>query len=65
MIWHYIQTGWRPVLEILILTLGIYYAFRFVRGTAESCERPFFTSSAVPATGTSPVFASLERSWAA
>src|SRR2546421_2942446 len=24
---------WRPVLEILILTLGIYCAFRFVRGT--------------------------------
>ena len=24
---------WRPVLEILILTVGIYYAFRFVRGT--------------------------------
>src|SRR6266571_1164861 len=24
---------WRPVLEILILTVGIYYSFRFVRGT--------------------------------
>ena len=24
---------WRPVLEIIILTVGIYYAFRFVRGT--------------------------------
>src|SRR5438045_8437327 len=24
---------WRPVMEILILTVGIYYAFRFVRGT--------------------------------
>src|SRR3989449_421892 len=24
---------WRPVLEILILTVGIYYMFRFVRGT--------------------------------
>src|ERR1043165_5388975 len=24
---------WRPVVEILILTVGIYYAFRFVRGT--------------------------------
>ena len=33
MIWEYIQAGWRPVLEILILTGGIYYAFRFVRGT--------------------------------
>jgi diadenylate cyclase len=33
MIWEYIQAGWRPVLEILILTAAIYYAFRFVRGT--------------------------------
>jgi diadenylate cyclase len=24
---------WRPAVEILILTVGIYYAFRFVRGT--------------------------------
>ena len=24
---------WRPVLEILILTVGIYYAASFVRGT--------------------------------
>jgi diadenylate cyclase len=31
--WEIIQTGWRPVLEVLILTVGIYYAFRFVRGT--------------------------------
>jgi diadenylate cyclase len=31
--WDMLQTGWRPVLEILILTVGIYYAFRFVRGT--------------------------------
>jgi diadenylate cyclase len=31
--WEIIQTVWRPVLEILILTVGIYYAFRFVRGT--------------------------------
>ncbi len=31
--WEIIQTAWRPVLEILILTVGIYYAFRFVRGT--------------------------------
>ena len=29
----YFQVWWRPVLEILILTVGIYYAFRFVRGT--------------------------------
>jgi diadenylate cyclase len=33
MIWDVVQNGWRPVLEILILTVGIYYAFRFVRGT--------------------------------
>src|ERR1051325_4421263 len=25
--------NWRTVLEILILTVGIYYAFRFIRGT--------------------------------
>jgi diadenylate cyclase len=31
--WEMIQAVWRPVLEILILTVGIYYAFRFVRGT--------------------------------
>jgi diadenylate cyclase len=31
--WDIAQTGWRPVLEILILTVCIYYAFRFVRGT--------------------------------
>jgi diadenylate cyclase len=28
-----IETMWRPALEILILTVGIYYAFRFIRGT--------------------------------
>jgi diadenylate cyclase len=33
MMWDITQAGWRPVLEILILTVGIYYAFRFVRGT--------------------------------
>ncbi len=33
MMWNIAQAGWRPVLEILILTVGIYYAFRFVRGT--------------------------------
>jgi diadenylate cyclase len=27
------QSGWRSGLEILILTVGIYYAFRFIRGT--------------------------------
>src|SRR3954447_904237 len=26
-------SSWREVLQILILTVGIYYAFRFVRGT--------------------------------
>jgi diadenylate cyclase len=31
--WEITQIAWRPVLEILILTVGIYYAFRFVRGT--------------------------------
>jgi len=33
MMWEITQAGWRPVLEILILAVGIYYAFRFVRGT--------------------------------
>jgi diadenylate cyclase len=28
-----IQKAWRPALEILILTVGIYFASRFVRGT--------------------------------
>ena len=28
-----IESGWRPALEILILTVGIYYALRFIRGT--------------------------------
>jgi diadenylate cyclase len=32
-IWQELQKVWRPVLEIIILTVGIYYAFRFVRGT--------------------------------
>jgi diadenylate cyclase len=31
--WDILQTVWRPVLQILILTVGIYYALRFVRGT--------------------------------
>jgi len=31
--WDITQTVWRPVVEILILTVGIYYGFRFVRGT--------------------------------
>jgi diadenylate cyclase len=33
MMWEVIGTVWRPVLEILILTVVIYYALRFVRGT--------------------------------
>jgi diadenylate cyclase len=31
--WDILQTVWRPVLQILILTVGIFYALRFVRGT--------------------------------
>src|SRR5262245_23947152 len=31
--WHSLQEIWRPLLEILILTVGIYSCFRFVRGT--------------------------------
>lgn len=31
--WQAIEDGWRPALEILILMVGIYYAFRFIRGT--------------------------------
>src|SRR5690242_13350880 len=33
MVWAWIQSHWRAVLEIVILTVGIYYSFRFVRGT--------------------------------
>jgi diadenylate cyclase len=37
MTWEFIRNFiggiWRPALEILILTVGIYYAFRFIRGT--------------------------------
>jgi len=28
-----LQRGWRPVLEIAILSVGIYFSFKFVRGT--------------------------------
>src|SRR6185369_16771521 len=28
-----LQVAWRPVVEILILTVGIYYVLRFIRGT--------------------------------
>ena len=31
--WDMIQSVWRAVLEILILTVVLYYALRFVRGT--------------------------------
>ncbi len=30
---HTISAGWRPAVEIAILTIGIYYSFNFVRGT--------------------------------
>lgn len=32
-VWKYIDSGWRPGLQILILTVGIYYVLRFIRGT--------------------------------
>lgn len=32
-LWDIISNSWRPGLEILILAVGIYYAFFFVRGT--------------------------------
>src|SRR5215472_12459675 len=31
--WDFILAWWRAALEIMILAVGIYYAFRFVRGT--------------------------------
>jgi diadenylate cyclase len=30
---HFIYVGWRPVLEIAILSVGIYFSLNFVRGT--------------------------------
>ncbi len=30
---HYVEHGWRPALEILILAVAIYYTSRFLRGT--------------------------------
>ena len=33
MIWQFLQTAWRPALEIWILAVAIFYSFRFVRGT--------------------------------
>src|ERR1700756_4351987 len=32
-IWTYLQNSWRDAVEILLLAVGIYYAFMFVRGT--------------------------------
>jgi diadenylate cyclase len=32
-IWNVIVNGWRPVVEVFILAVGIYYAFNFIRGT--------------------------------
>ncbi len=31
--WNDLKNGWQPVMEILILAVLIYFAFRFVRGT--------------------------------
>jgi diadenylate cyclase len=31
--WHDLQNAWRPVLEVFILTVGIFYSLRFIRGT--------------------------------
>ncbi len=33
MIWQVLKELWRPAVEVFILTVGIYYALRFVRGT--------------------------------
>lgn len=32
-IWEIVKDSWRPVLEVIILTVAIYHAFNFVRGT--------------------------------
>jgi diadenylate cyclase len=32
-IWNLLQNVWRPVVEIFILAVGIFYALRFIRGT--------------------------------
>src|SRR6266478_1720206 len=31
--WQVLQDAWRPVLEMFILTVGIFYVLRFIRGT--------------------------------
>ncbi|HZF02501.1 MAG TPA: diadenylate cyclase CdaA [Methylomirabilota bacterium] len=33
MMWTHLQNSWRPVLEIFILAVAIYYTSRFLRGT--------------------------------
>ncbi len=33
MIWERLHEVWRPVVEILILTVGIFYSLKFLRGT--------------------------------
>ena len=33
MFWIDLEKGWQPAVEILILAVLIYFAFRFVRGT--------------------------------
>ncbi len=32
-VWDFVVNFWRDALQILILTVGIYYVFRFIRGT--------------------------------
>jgi len=31
--WEFAQNAWRPMVEILILTVAIYYSLRYIRGT--------------------------------
>ena len=33
LLWTIAQVAWRPAVEILILAVGLYYAFLFIRGT--------------------------------
>jgi diadenylate cyclase len=33
MTWQTIQSAWRPILEIWIMAVALYYSFRFIRGT--------------------------------
>jgi diadenylate cyclase len=32
-VWQILKVSWRPVLEVMILTVAIYHAFNFIRGT--------------------------------